>query len=167
MKIMTILIITAILFNVIYSGWYSHLKLYNKDKVMYLYIKDFVLYTYIHVYNIISTVNSVLLPVILFRSTGIRLLIWTNIVYALTTLSIQTILSPDMGRSANHATSQSTHNLCGGRTLNKMKTIAEHQFRVVHLNGHQQVFLMIFLFDRLETGIRSKISKSLIAHYCS
>ena len=111
--------------------------------------------------------NSVLLPVILFRSTGIRLLIWTNIGYALTTLSIQTILSPDMGRSANHATSQSTHNLCGGRTLNKMKTIAEHQFRVVHLNGHQQVFLMIFLFDRLVTGFQNKISKSLIAHYCS
>ena len=43
MKIMTILIITAILFNVIYSGWYSHLKLYNKDKVMYLYNKDLIL----------------------------------------------------------------------------------------------------------------------------
>ena len=28
-------------------------------------------------------------------------------------------------------------------------------------------FDVFFLFDRLETGIQNKISKSLIAHYCS
>ena len=42
-----------------------------------------------------------------------------------------------------------------------------HVCTLVHLNVRQRVFLAILLFDRLETGIKTKISKSLIAHYCT